>query len=80
MYSVSPAGRVFHDIQIGGSSGEERACRWGRPKTWCEFDPWVGNIPWRRTWQSTPIFLPGEYKGAWWATVHWLAKSQTQLK
>ena len=24
------------------------------------FDPWVRNIPWRREWQSTPVFLPGE--------------------
>ena len=24
------------------------------------FDPWVRKIPWRRKWQSTPIFLPGE--------------------
>ena len=22
------------------------------------FDPWVGKIPWRRTWQPTPVFLP----------------------
>ena len=22
------------------------------------FDPWVGKIPWRRTWQPTPISLP----------------------
>ena len=21
------------------------------------FDPWVGKIPWRRTWQPTPVFL-----------------------
>ena len=21
---------------------------------------WVGKIPWRRAWQSTPVFLPGE--------------------
>ena len=21
---------------------------------------WVGNIPWRRAWQLTPVFLPGE--------------------
>ena len=26
----------------------------------CKFDPWVGKIPWRRKWKSTPIFLPGE--------------------
>jgi len=24
------------------------------------FDPWVGKIPWRRAWQPTPGFLPGE--------------------
>ena len=24
------------------------------------FGPWVGNIPWRRAWQPTPVFLPGE--------------------
>ena len=25
--------------------------------------PWVGKIPWRRKWQSTPVFLPGESPG-----------------
>ena len=24
------------------------------------FDPWVGKIPWRRAWQRTSVFLPGE--------------------
>ena len=24
---------------------------------------WVGKIPWRRGWQSTPVFLPGEFSG-----------------
>jgi len=24
---------------------------------------WVGKIPWRRTWQPTPVFLPGESHG-----------------
>ena len=27
------------------------------------FNPWVGKIPWRRTWQPTPVFLPGESHG-----------------
>jgi len=27
------------------------------------FDPWVRKIPWRRKWQSTPVFLPGESHG-----------------
>ena len=25
------------------------------------FDPYIGKIPWRREWLSTPIFLPGEF-------------------
>ena len=29
----------------------------------CGFDPWVGKIPWRRAWQPTPVFLPGESHG-----------------
>ena len=24
---------------------------------------WVGKISWRRAWQSTPVFLPGEFHG-----------------
>ena len=27
------------------------------------FNPWVGKIPWRREWQPTPVFLPGESQG-----------------
>jgi len=27
------------------------------------FDPWVGKIPLKRAWQSTPVFLPGESHG-----------------
>ena len=27
------------------------------------YDPWVGTIPWRRKWQPTPAFLPGEPQG-----------------
>ena len=27
------------------------------------FDLWVGKIPWRRKWQPTPVFLPGESHG-----------------
>ena len=48
----------------------------------CGFAPWVGKIPWRRAWQPTPVFLPGESHGqrAWQAIVHMVAKSQTWLK
>jgi len=27
------------------------------------FNPWVGKIPWRRKWQPTSVFLPGETHG-----------------
>ena len=27
------------------------------------FSPWVREIPWRRKWQPTPVFLPGEFHG-----------------
>ena len=35
-------------------------CR--RPKR-LGFAPWVGKIPWRRAWQPTPVFPPGESHG-----------------
>ena len=28
-----------------------------------KFDPWVRKVPWRREWQPTPVFLPGEFHG-----------------
>ena len=31
----------------------------------CRFNPWAGKIPWRRAWQPTPLFLPGESPGQW---------------
>ena len=43
----------------GGAGGKEPACQCRRQKR-CRFDSWVGKIPWRRTWQPTPVFLPGE--------------------
>ena len=37
---------------------------------------------WRRKWQPTPVFLPGESqgRGAWWAAISGVAKSRTRLK
>ena len=26
-------------------------------------NPWVEKIPWRRAWQPSPVFLPGESHG-----------------
>ena len=42
-----------------GTSGKEPACQCRRHKRH-GFDSWLGKIPWRRSWQPTPIFLPGE--------------------
>ena len=46
------------------------------------FDYWVRKIPWRRAWQPTPVFLPGEPmdRGTQLATVHRDTQSQTRLK
>jgi len=44
-----------------GSAGKESACT---QETWrCQFDQWVGQIPWRRKWQLTPVFFLGESQG-----------------
>ena len=42
----------------GGSEVKASACNAGD-----QFDPWVRKIPWRRKWQPTPVFLPGESQG-----------------
>ena len=42
-----------------GPSGKEPTCQCRRHKR-CGFDPWVGKIPWSRTREPTPVFLPGE--------------------
>jgi len=45
----------------GGSDDKESACnlQCRRPR----FDPQVRKIPWRRKWQSSPVFLPGKFHG-----------------
>ena len=46
----------------GGTSGKEPTCQCRRYKR-CEFNPWVGKIPWHREWQPTLGFLPGKFRG-----------------
>ena len=43
--------------------------------------PLSWRFPWRRKWQPFPVFLAGKFldRGAWWATVHGIIKSQTWL-
>ena len=47
------------------------------------FDPWVGKIPWRRAWQPSPVFLPGQRSlvaNSMDSMVHRVAKSWIRLK
>ena len=46
----------------GDAKGKEPSCRCRRCKRH-RFYPWVGNITCKKTWQSTPVFLPGESHG-----------------
>ena len=46
----------------GGTRGKEPAFQ-RRKHRRLGFNPWVRKIPWRRAWQSTPVFLPGESHG-----------------
>ena len=67
----------------GGTGGRESAYQCRRHKR-CQFNPWVGKIPWRRAWAGNPLQYsclenPTD-RGAWWATVHGVTKSWTRLK
>ena len=72
LWGYSPWGLTESDVTehnnnvIGGLprwlSGKESACQCRRCRRH-RFDPWVGKIPWRRRWQPTPVFLPGESHG-----------------
>ena len=41
------------------SDGKRICLQYRRPG----FDLWVEKTPWRREWQPTPVFLPGEFQG-----------------
>ena len=60
----------------GGSHGKESGCNAGDPG----LNPGLGRSPEDGKWQPTPVFLSGEFHGGvWQATIHRVAKSQTQL-
>ena len=61
-------------------SGKDNACQCRRSRG-CGFYPRVGQIPWNRKWQPTPVFLLGKSmdRGAWWLIVRGVTKSQTWL-
>ena len=48
--------RKGHHLIPWWLSSKESACQCRKP----ELDSWLGKIPWRRKWQPTPVFLPGE--------------------
>ena len=50
----------FIRAQLGFQVAQGVQCRRHRRPG---FDPQVGKIPWRRPWQPTPVFLPGESRG-----------------
>ena len=57
--------QTWYKVPLGfqvGASGKEPACQCRRCKRG-RFDPCVRKIPWRRAWQPTAVFLPGEPHG-----------------
>ena len=66
-----------------GGSGKESAClaRDHLQCRWCRLDLWVRKVPWRRKWQLTAIFSPGESHGQRCLEGYspWGRKSRTRL-
>ena len=50
---VFPGGSVVKNLPT---------CQWKSHRR-LEFDPWVGNIPWRSKWQPTPVPLSEKFHG-----------------
>ena len=46
----------------GGAVEKNQPAKAGNCKR-CKFDPWVGEMPWRRKWQPPPVFFPGKSLG-----------------
>ena len=61
-FSLYPFAVISHSPEYdfsGGSDSEESACNAGD----LDVVSGLGRFPWRREWQSTPVFLPGEFHG-----------------
>ena len=43
-------------------ASQESACQFRRCRRY-RFNAWVRRIPWRREWQTIPVFLPGKFHG-----------------
>ena len=58
---------IYSDSQQPGGiprwlTGKETTCQCRKHRR-CVFSLWLGKIPWRRKWQSTPVSMPGESHG-----------------
>jgi len=71
---------IFKDCFPGGASGKEPTCEYRRCKR-CGFDPWVRKVPGERNGNLLQYsrLEKSMDRGAWWATVHGIAKSQARL-
>ena len=61
-----------------GHSGKEYGCQCRRCKR-CRFNPWIGKIPGNGNPPQYSCLENSIDRGAWWATVHGVTKSQTPL-
>ena len=73
--------RIIHPQIKGGCSNQQGSPSGSEVKN-PPANAWdVGSTPGlgRSPGEPTPVFLPQKSHGAWWATVHGVTKSQTQL-
>ena len=67
--SLCPQHTPNHPCVLGGAPALPGLPRWSKDKEStcqcrrCRMDPWVGKIPWKRKWQPSPVFWPGEFHG-----------------
>ena len=75
------AGGFLLSEPSGNLSGKGPACQCRRHKRH-RFNSQVGKIPWRRKWQPTPVFFPGESheQRSLVGYSPWVTESQTWLK
>ena len=71
IFCSQEANRGFPDGVNGKTTATAKnpSCQDRRHKR-CRLNPWVLKIPWRRAWQPSPVFLPGESPGQRSLTVY----------
>ena len=67
VYQASTCTPSFHGTPVpslpcGHNQSKGSNCMLGKSSSLdSRFNPWVRQNPWRRTWESTPVFSPGEF-------------------